>query len=83
MAINGLSTSFFNTSRILAKALFSCFFIEIKVDVTLRSTASKMEHRKEKKIYMVVLIISKVIIYMNLNAKISNKYSLYNKKDTR
>ena len=50
MAIKGLSTSFFKISKFVAYSCPSLFFRLIKVGVMLNKTASKMEHKKEKKI---------------------------------
>ena len=50
IAIKGLSTSFFKTSKSAAYSKPSLFLRLIKVGVILSKTASKIEHRKEKKI---------------------------------
>lgn len=49
IAIRGLSTSFFKASNAVAYSFPACFLTLIKVGVTLKSTASKMEHKNEKK----------------------------------
>ena len=50
IAISGLSTSFFNSSKVLAKDLPSFSFTLMKVGFMLSKTAYRIEHRKEKNI---------------------------------